>query len=154
MSRMLIPHSGKARVASVIIAAVLSLGVMAGPAAAQPTQQQGLVNVAVTDNTVQVPIGVAANICGVTAAVLADQISTNSVDCSAISNATAFSQGSGGGGGAQQNGLVNIALTGNTVQIPVSAAANVCGVGVAVLAQFVNTSDIACTARSRGSAQA
>jgi len=139
---------------SVIAAAVLSLGIVAAPASAQPTQQEGLVNVAVTDNTVQVPIGVAANICGVTAAVLADQISTNNVDCDAISNATAFSQGNGGGGGAQQNGLVNIAITGNTVQIPVSAAANVCGVGVAVLAQFVNTSDIACTARSRGSAQA
>jgi hypothetical protein len=151
---MLIARSGKARIAAVFTAAVVSLGIIAGPASAQPTQQQGLVNVAVTDNTVQVPIGVAANVCGVTAAVLANQISTNSVDCSAISNATAFSQGNGGGGGAQQNGLVNIALTGNTVQIPVSAAANVCGVGVAVLAQFVNTSDIACTARSRGSAQA
>jgi hypothetical protein len=153
MSRKLI-HSGKARVVSVITAAVVSVGVMAGPAAAQPTQQEGLVNVAVTDNTVQVPIGVAANICGVSAAVLADQINAGDVDCTAISNATAFSQGNGGGPGAQQNGLVNIAITGNTVQIPVTAAANVCGVGVAVLAEFVNTGDIACTARSRGSAQA
>jgi ChpA-C len=153
MSRKLI-RSGKARVVSVITAAVVSVGVMAGPAAAQPTQQEGLVNVAVTDNTVQVPIGVAANICGVSAAVLADQINAGDVDCTAISNATAFSQGNGGGPGAQQNGLVNIAITGNTVQIPVTAAANVCGVGVAVLAEFVNTGDIACTARSRGSAQA
>jgi hypothetical protein len=153
MSRKLI-RSGKARVLSVITAAIVSVGVMAGPAAAQPTQQEGLVNVAVTDNTVQVPIGVAANICGVSAAVLADQINAGDVDCTAISNATAFSQGNGGGPGAQQNGLVNIAITGNTVQIPVTAAANVCGVGVAVLAEFVNTGDIACTARSRGSAQA
>ena len=154
MSRMLVPFKGRARVLAIATAAVLSLGVAAAPASAQPTQQQGLVNVAVTDNTVQVPIGVAANVCGVTAAVLADQINTGAVDCSAISNATAFSTGSGGSGGAQQNGLVNIAITGNTVQIPVSAAANVCGVGVAVLAQFVNTSDVACTARSRSPATA
>ena len=154
MSRKLNARSGRARVVSVLIAALLSVGVMAVPATAQPTTQQGLVNVAVTDNTVQVPIGVAANICGVSAAVLADQINAGDVDCSAISNATAFSQGNGGGPGAQQNGLVNIAITGNTVQIPVSAAANVCGVGVAVLADFVNTGDVACTARSRGAARA
>jgi hypothetical protein len=113
-----------------------------------------LVNVAVTNNTVQIPLGVAANICGVTAAVLSQQISTGTVNCSAISNATAFTTGSGGGGGAQQNGLVNVAITGNTIQVPVSAAANICGVGVAVLSQFVNTPATACTARSRGSATA
>src|SRR4051812_6987414 len=153
MGRMLrsAPPS-KARLVSVLVTGLLSLGVLAAPATAQPPQQ-GLVNVAVTDNTVQVPIGVAANICGVTAAVLSDQINTGSVDCTAISNATAFSQGSGGSGGPQQNGLVNIAVSGNTVQIPVSAAANVCGVGVSVLSQFVNTADVACTARSRSSAQ-
>jgi hypothetical protein len=111
-----------------------------------------LVNVAVTNNTVQIPLGVAANVCGVTAAVLSQQIQTGNVSCSAISNATAFSMGTGSGGSTTQNGLVNIAVTGNTIQIPVSAAANVCGVGVAVLSQFVNTGQTACTAMSRSSA--
>lgn len=152
MSRMLRLARRRASVfAAVLATAALSIGVASAPAA--PTQQEGLVNVAVTDNTVQIPIGVAANICGVSAAVLSQQINTDTVDCDAFANATAISMGNGGGGGAQQNGLVNIAITDNTIQIPVSAAANVCGVGVSVLSQFVNTSDVACTARSRGSAQ-
>ena len=138
---------------STLATVIVSVAVAATPASAQ-TRQDGLVNVAVTDNVVQIPIGVAANICGVTAAVLSQQIQTGNVDCTAISNATAFSTGNGGGGGAQQNGLVNIAVTGNTVQVPVSAAANICGVGVGVLAQFVDTGTTACTARSRGSAAA
>jgi hypothetical protein len=116
------------------------------------TNQSGLVNVAVTDNTVQIPIGVAANICGVTAAVLSQDIQSGNVSCSAISNATAFSMGTNNGGSTTQNGLVNISLSSNTVQVPVSAAANICGVGVAVLSQFVGTPQTACTARSSSSA--
>ena len=152
MSRMLRAFSWRGRLVALVATAALSLPVGVASAPAQ-THQEGLVNVAVTDNTVQIPIGVAANICGVSAAVLSQQIDTGTVDCDALANATAFSTGNGGGGGAQQNGLVNIAITDNTVQIPVSAAANVCGVGVNVLSQFVNTDDVACTARSRGSAQ-
>ena len=143
---------GRSRLVATLATAIVSVVVAAAPAAAQ-TQQDGLVNVAVTDNVVQIPIGVAANICGVTAAVLSQQIQSGDVDCTAISNATAFSTGNGGGGGAQQNGLVNVAVTDNTVQVPVSAAANIWGVGVAVLAQFVDTGDTACTARSRSSAR-
>jgi len=146
-------RSARGRIAAVVAVGVLSCGVAAAPTTAS-TGQSGLVNVAVTNNTVQIPLGVAANVCGVTAAVLSQQIDTGNVQCTAISNATAWSQGTGGGGNTRQNGLVNIALTDNTIQIPVSAAANVCGVGVAVLSQFVGTNDIACTARSRGSAAA
>ena len=144
-------HNTKGRLAAVLAAGVLSCGVAAAPSAAQ-TNQSGLVNVAVTDNTVQIPLGVAANVCGVTAAILSEGIQTGNVDCTAISNATAWSMGTGGGGPTRQNGLVNVALTGNTIQIPVNVAANVCGVGVAVLSQFVGTGDTACTARSRGGA--
>ena len=153
MSRMLRLRRRGSLFVAILATAALSIGVMSASAPAQPTQQEGLVNVAVTDNTVQIPIGVAANICGVSAAVLSEAINSGDVDCDALANATAFSMGNGGGGGAQQNGLVNVAITGNTIQVPVSAAANVCGVGVAVLADFVNTGDVACTARSRGSAQ-
>jgi hypothetical protein len=139
------------RVVAALAATAVAVGVEAGPAAAQ-TNQSGLVNVAVTNNTVQIPIGVAANICGVTAAVLSQDIQTGNVSCTAISNATAFSFAPTGGGSTQQQGLVNIALTDNTVQVPVSAAANICGVGVAVLSQFVGTGQTACTARSSSSA--
>ena len=88
--------------ASVGAAAVLAVGV-AGPAAAQPNIviSQGLVNVTVTDVLnnneviVQVPVGVAANVCDVNAAVLLAAIEdTGSAAC----DATADSQASAGPG--------------------------------------------------------
>ena len=142
----------KSRIAVTLATVALSAGVAAGPASAQ-TNQDGLVNVAATDTVIQVPIGVAANICGVGVAALSQGLQTGTVDCTAIAGATATSTGNSNGGPTRQNGLVNIALTDTTVQIPVTAAANICGVGVGVLAQFINTDDVACTARSRGSAQ-
>ena len=89
--------------ASVGAAVVLAVGV-AGPAAAQPIViSQGLVNVTVTDVLnnneviVQVPVGVAANVCDVNAAVLLAEIAdTGSADC----DATADSQASAGPGNA------------------------------------------------------
>jgi len=45
-----------------------------------------------------------------------------------------------------QSGLVNVAADNTTVQIPISAAANVCGVAVNVLATATNLSDVDCTA--------
>ena len=62
-----------------LVAAVSCLaGVSA--ASAQP-HQSGLVNVAVVDNTVQIPIGVAANVCGVSVAVLAEDLAGGPVTC-------------------------------------------------------------------------
>jgi hypothetical protein len=54
---------------STIGAAVLALGVFVSPAFAQ---QEGLVNVNISDNntTVQVPVAVAAEVCGVTVDVI------------------------------------------------------------------------------------
>ena len=71
--------------ASACATAALSFAI-AGPAAAQQTQN-GLVNVAVGDVLVQVPIGVAANVCGVNAAVIAAEFTqtTNPV-CTARNN--------------------------------------------------------------------
>jgi hypothetical protein len=46
---------------------------------------------------------------------------------------------------AEQTGLVNVSVEGNTVQVPVSVAANVCGVSVAVLvAEYQGTDRVAC----------
>jgi hypothetical protein len=45
----------------------------------------------------------------------------------------------------EQTGLVNINVEGNTVQVPVSVAANVCGINVAVLvSEYAGTDRVAC----------
>jgi hypothetical protein len=81
-------RSMKARLAIVVTAAALSVGAVAAPAAsAQPVVTGGLVNVTVTDVlnnnqvSVQVPVGVAANVCGVAANVLATGNRQASHDC-------------------------------------------------------------------------
>jgi hypothetical protein len=75
--------------------AVLTTAGAIGGGVAVPTasaQQQGLVNVEVTNvlnnNTVQVavPINAAANVCGVTVAVLAAQLQNGPVTCTAGAN--------------------------------------------------------------------
>ena len=64
----------------------MSVGVAAAPADA--ATQEGLVNVAVTDITVQVPIAVAANVCDVSVNVLAEQLD-DADNCDAIAGAHA-----------------------------------------------------------------
>jgi len=64
-------RSTRARLAGVAVAAAMSLGVIAAPASAQ---QSGLVNVNVTNNVVQVPIAVAANVCGLQVGILAQNL--------------------------------------------------------------------------------
>ena len=139
------------------LALALTTGATAGSASAQPTQQTGLVNLAITDNTVQLPIAIAANVCGVSVNALAQQFSqTNTTTCrsGAVSLANAGG-GGGGGGGAQQQGLINVDISNNTVQVPITVAANICGVSVNLLVQqFEQTNSATCEARSRGSAQA
>ena len=93
--------------------AALSLGALAAPAAAAPNSiaQDGLVNLALTDTTIQVPIAVAANICGVAVNILAATNVTGPVDCDAGADATAQRAGGSGGNNTRQSGLVNIAVT-------------------------------------------
>ena len=83
----------KRRVASLFAAVAMSIGLMAGPAAAQ---QAGLVNVNVEDNeigipvNIQAPIGVAANVCGINAAVLAAAVAQgNEGSCDATAESVA-----------------------------------------------------------------
>lgn len=127
-------------------AAVLLLST--APLHAQDSQE-GLVNINVEDNTVQVPVGVAAAVCpDVDANVLAQQFAgTNEIACE-IDQETAAENNIGGGspGGGEQNGLVNVDVDGNTIQIPVGVAATVCpDVDANVLArQFVGSDEIAC----------
>jgi hypothetical protein len=134
------------KIRALLVAAMLAVTmvVAAAPAGAQ-TQQQGLVNVAITDAAVQVPVGIAANICGVAANVLSQAANIGDVDCTATGVAVAEHEGSNGGP-VMQEGLVNLAITDLTVQIPVAVAANVCGVSVNVLARALNRGGIDCEA--------
>jgi hypothetical protein len=130
-----------------LISAALVLGVlMSGtPASAQITQE-GLINVAIDDATVQVPIAVAANICGVAVNVLAQDLRDGDATCDALGTSVARNRGGNGGGPVNQQGLVNVAVTDLVIQVPVGIAANVCGVAVNVLVQDTRTGDVICEA--------
>ncbi|NEM06646.1 hypothetical protein [Geodermatophilus normandii] len=71
---------------AVTLASVAALGIggvaLAAPASAQPIVTGGLVNVNIEDVNVQIPIGVAANVCGVTVAVIAE-VQPAPFDCEA-----------------------------------------------------------------------
>lgn len=120
------------RIVAVAVSTATAAAVTAGPAAAQP--QSGLVNVDLSGNTVQVPIAVAANVCNLQVGVLAQGLTQGAVPCTARGTSLSRSTGTGGGGGGAQQGLVNIAATKNTIQVPVGIAANICGVQAGVLA--------------------
>ena len=89
----------KRMISAVLAATALAIGV-AGPASAQRADQDGLVNVAVVDvlnnnnvvANVQVPIGIAANVCGVNANVLAQQRRTGDATCDARAQGVADAQ--------------------------------------------------------------
>jgi len=127
---------------SAAVAALLSL---AAPAFAQ--DQEGLVNVSVDDNTVQVPVSVAANVCDIAVDVLsADFVGTEETACSVDQETAAANDFPGyedqpGNGGGKQNGLVNVSVEGNTVQVPIGVAANVCDLDVNVLARNAKGSE-------------
>ena len=138
------------RIRSIAAASAMSIagfGLLAAPADAKPVTQEGLVNVNVTDVAVQVPIGVAANICDVNVAVLVNTFLDQAEDCNADTEQTAFVESSSGGP-VNQQGLVNVNLTDVAVQVPIGIAANICDVNVGVLvSNFVDQAD-ACDASS------
>lgn len=80
-------RSRKSRVTAALATAAVSLGVAASPAAAAPVVTGGLVNITIVDAVdarninVQVPIGVAANVCGVQANLLAQGNIQEPVTC-------------------------------------------------------------------------
>ena len=127
----------------------------AAPTLAAPPDQTGLINVNASDNVVQVPVSVAANICGLQVGVLASGLAQGPVDCTATSEAEAVTVARPDNGpGGSQTGLVNVNLSDNVIQIPVSVAANVSGVQAGVLAAGLLSGPVTCDARSRGKADA
>jgi hypothetical protein len=139
------------RVRKLFAASTLTLGVgVAGFApnvgAQPPVDQSGLVNVNAQDTTVQVPVAVAANICGVDVNALASNVADAEVNCTAEGVAVAQDPDNGPGGPVSQDGLINVNLQDTTVQVPVGVAANVCGVDANILAQDIGDAPVNCDA--------
>ena len=118
---------------------------LAGPAAAAP-QQNGLINVNVTDVAVVVPVAVAANVCDLNVAVLVQDLRDDAADCDAnADNGLEITQTAGNGPGRQE-GLVNLNLENIVVAIPIALAANICDVNVAVLVSDLQDQAAQCDA--------
>lgn len=140
-----------------IVAATLAAGA-ASPAAAQNQNQIGLVNVAIGDVVLQVPVAVAANICDMNVGILVGDIRDGGdATCTAVSGSQATVTPAGPGGGPNQNqvGLVNVAIGDVTVQVPIAAAVNLCDVNLAVLVgQLEDTGTANCKAKADSGADA
>jgi hypothetical protein len=131
------------------LVAVIALAASATFVAPASAQQEGLVNLAVTDVNVQVPIAVAANLCDVNVGVLAEQERAGGAQC----DATADSLARGGPrdnepsqGGTEQDGLINVLIDDVNVQVPIAVAANVCDLNVGVLARQLRMGGADCDA--------
>ena len=131
------------RVATQMALSLALLLALAAPAMAQT--QEGLVNVNISDVTVQAPIAVAANVCDVAVNVLAEQLKGGGADCDAQATSDAVYTGSEGPA-PNQEGLVNVNVDDVVVQLPIAVAADVCDLGVNVLARQFKLGGAACTA--------
>src|SRR5215208_2154774 len=140
----------KVHAAVALVACLAGSALVAAPASAQ-NQQEGLVNVAVEDVIVQVPVAVAANICDVNVAVLAD-VADDAAACEATADSTASRGPSGNGPPTKQKGLVNVLVDDVLVQVPIALAANICDVNVAVLADLDDDAE-ACVATADAAAR-
>ncbi len=141
--------------------AVLAFGLLTGATYAQNQDQGGLVNVATGDigidalnnTTVQVPIGIAAQACGVNANVIAEQRRRGGAACDAQATSDAvFTPDEDPA--PQQEGLVNVNVSDVVVQLPVAVAANVCDVNVNILARQFRRGGAECDAVADAGAEA
>lgn len=110
-----------------------------------PVEQEGLVNVNLTDATVQVPLALAANVCDVTVAALVGELEDGSAPCEASADSGAMLTAPEGGP-VEQDGLVNLNLTDLVVQLPISVAANICDIDIALLTGTVEDTASPCDA--------
>jgi hypothetical protein len=85
-------------------------------------------------NTVNAPISAPVNVCGISLALLGF---SNAGCLGGASSTTVVGNGGGNGGGNGNAGVIS-ALSGNTVNAPISVPVNVCGVSLAVLG-FANS---------------
>jgi hypothetical protein len=131
---------------TVFFAVAFAMLVLASPASA--ARQEGLVNVNVEDNTILVPIAIAANVCDVTVAVLASDLEDGTATCDAFAESDAtVTRPTDNSRQTRQNGLINVNVEDLVLQLPIAAAANVCDVDVVVLATEILLNDATtCTA--------
>jgi hypothetical protein len=143
----------KIRLTMAAFVAAVSCLAGASTAGAQTTQN-GLVNLNLENITVQVPIGVAANVCDVNIAVLANLVDTGATQpCTALANTDASAVTVGAPTGTTtQSGLVNVNLSNVTVQVPIAAAVNICDVNAAVLAALSDVAGSSCDATANSHA--
>jgi hypothetical protein len=92
-------RSAKKLLASLFATGVMTAGLAAPSASAQPVVTGGLINVTLVDVlshdniAVQVPVGIAANVCDVNAAVLLAAVrDTGSATCDATAESIAFAE--------------------------------------------------------------
>ena len=172
--------SVRTTVAALLTAISLLFGTTGHALAQNNNEQSGLVNVNIQDLDLQIPvavalpIGLAANVCGVSAASLARGVNT----CTAENNSTALSRaiaermvgtdggngngGNGNGGNNQnrQSGLINVNVQDLDLQVPVAVAlpigvaANVCGVSILAIQEANNTCDAQNTSEGRALSRA
>ena len=139
----------------VCLFAALTLGLGAGATTATAqTTQNGLVNINLDNVTVQVPIGLAANVCDVNVAVIATLVDTGTTRCDAVADSSAKNVTVGAPTGTTtQNGLVNVNLSNVTIQVPIAAAINICDVNVAILAVLLDPTGATCDAKAKSHAE-
>ncbi|GAB3301328.1 hypothetical protein GCM10027451_04470 [Geodermatophilus aquaeductus] len=131
--------------AATALAAGATVG-LAAPAAAQPPDQSGLVNVNISDLDVQIPIGIAANICDVDVAVLVQDLLDDAAQCDAVATPNAvITRPADDGAPGTQEGLVNVNVSNIAIQAPIGVVANVCDVNVAVLVSGLVDDSAPCT---------
>ena len=96
-----------------------------------------------------------ANVCDVTVAVLVSRLQDGASPCDATGTAeaiTATEDGPPAEAPVEQEGLVNLNLTGVTVQLPIALAADVCDVTVDVLVNELSDGSSPCEASSNAEA--
>jgi hypothetical protein len=134
-------------VGGTIVSAALALSVVA-PVAAANRAGDTLVNVQISDVTILVPVAVAADLCDINVNVLAIQVDAGQTTCDATAQSAASpgSNGGNGGGNTAGNSLVNVQIDDVLVAVPIALAANLCDVGVNVLATQLHTGSATCDA--------
>jgi hypothetical protein len=131
---------------------VLSLAMVGGVAAQPGGNQAGdtLVNVQISDVFVAVPVAIAANLCDINVNVLARQVDLGDTDCDATAESMASPGWNSGNGGNQAgNSLVNVQIDDLAIVVPISLAANLCDIGVNVLAVDIGVGEATCTASAQ-----
>jgi hypothetical protein len=129
------------------LVAIVAMFMLAFSAPAFAQTQEGLVNVNVSGVLVQVPVGIAANICDTNVNALAEQLRLGGAECDAQATSDAvFDPATESGDAPTQEGLVNVNVSDVTVQLPISVAANVCDTNVNVLARQMRGGGATCDA--------